>query len=151
MSRTIPLLCLFLTSCGAGVDSELQPYFDRFSREVMPVGDVGGRFVETGGEPGMWGRCELKLDPTAWEKITGQNRPVVEINRDAWKIASFDQKMVIVYHELGHALHGAEHRGQMIDDFCPMSLLYGSPFGEAESKVDCYRQNWFYYTQELKK
>lgn len=83
-------------------DEELQPYLDAFSTDAKEW-DVGCYYT-----------TEMRIDVTGFEhgnSVIGYcQRPLlVSLRRPYWDIATPTERLVLMYHELGHCALGLDH------------------------------------------
>lgn len=101
-----------LSACGTSiVDDRLEPYVQMFIEEsitqrvLVNINNLTvvfmshERMIERSKNPNVIGLCSGR----------GHNNPVVYINEKYWDSASEEDRMVLMYHELGHCVLGREH------------------------------------------
>lgn len=104
------------------IDNELQTYIDQFEEEALQRGlDVN--FTETGIhafiediEGAIVGQCQHKEDEPN----------VILLDRNYWDKATDDEKVLIVFHELGHCVLKKEHNDQKDSNGFCLSIMHSS-------------------------
>jgi len=91
--------------------SEFTLYFEL--RTGVSVSNVPIQFANL--KPGMSGMC------ISW----GSGERKIMVDRFVWtKLFNYEQKMQLIWHELGHCRLGIEHSDKVGADGCPTSLMH---------------------------
>jgi len=104
------------------IDNELQTYIDQFEDEALNRGldinlaETGIHAFIQGIEGAIVGQCQHKEDEPN----------VILLDRNYWDNATEDEKVLIVFHELGHCVLKKEHNDQKdANGFC-LSIMHSS-------------------------
>ncbi len=140
---SVMFLSVFMVACGkpatwpkfpAEAETYLADYIQLAEHSGRPVstdllGSGSGRWAPSGslGE-GAVGRCSKNQE--SW---------LIEFDAGFWADADDGQRRALVYHELGHCLHGMQHRGK-IKNGMPSSIMFWHvlPSGDYDSDPDGY-------------
>lgn len=119
------LIILFITACGTVnpeqlslIDPELQPYVMSFHFEAMKRGkDIDVTKIS----------AKIKTVTNKYgERVVGvcfMGLSSIEIDVDYWKIASYNEKETLVFHELGHCALKREHKNGYDNLGVPFSIM----------------------------
>lgn len=138
----ILLLLIFLAACGKTSSAGLSE--DPVSKEIRKQKTTDPEFetyvVEFEFEYGKsvkhipinFGDLEYNKIGTCYSWDSGKKE--IEIDRDWWDDRSTDsERVVLIFHELGHCALNRSHRNDKRDDDCPGSIM-----NSVVIKDDCY-------------
>jgi hypothetical protein len=108
MIKIMPMFLIIFASCGEK-RLEIQgfeEYVDRFQEDAK----YHGRDFKID-------NLVIKFEDTSWKSedtiglcFSGGTTPIIHISQDYWEYARADQKIALVYHEMGHCVLGQGHR-----------------------------------------
>lgn len=70
--------------------------------------------------------------------------PYITVNKDWWTVLTEDQKINLVFHELGHCLLYRKHENGTLADSCPKSFM-----NDYLVDLDCLDKYYDHYIDEL--
>lgn len=142
------LLFLFLAACvqdhAIFVEPDLRPYVDQYEKDSgTKVVGVTIRFGEIPNEKHV-GICYKTIDP-----FGGAKREIV-IRKEYFDKITENQRMVLIYHELGHCYLNRGHLDEKISEGqfkgMPKSIMYFKNFGYPEEMDGIYKNELFPWT-----
>ena len=120
------ILFFLMNSCDkeimVQIDSDLQIYVDQFVAEGLERGhninlsQLGIDASIENIEGSIVGQCQYKVDAPN----------VVLFDREYWSKANEDERLFIVFHELGHCILSKEHNDQKDQDGFCKSIMHSS-------------------------
>lgn len=137
------LLCLTAVGCGKNtyqVDSQLQPYVDRFVAESNKVGKpvtVDNLIASIGtiGTADWAGECSYSSTPT------------ITINQTYWSNFNDAEREQVMFHELGHCVLMRNHNNDVDAYGTPVSVMFWEMV--SDNTYSQHRGDWmielFYY------
>ena len=73
------------------------------------------------------------------------NPPKIGIVRSFWNNFTDIERLILVYHELGHCALHRNHTIGILEDNCPDSIMYPTFIGR-----ECFDKHYTYYLEELR-
>lgn len=70
------------------------------------------------------------------------------VKQDSWDKLEETQKLILIYHELGHCVLNLTHNDKHDSDGCPQSIMRTYMFSKSETR-ECFEKNYNYYINEL--
>lgn len=147
--KTIIFLCLLLSSCLAihkhftpDQSDEFAPFIDNFESHwghtiSTPIFFINKSSLDKINQNAL-GACVM------YAGIIGE----IQVVRESWLNMSYDEKEILMFHELGHCeLRIFEHDNARIND-CPKSIMAETLMNWADIML-CYEPNKEYYLNEI--
>lgn len=136
------LLLLILTGCnGFEVAKFIDPTFVKYVRSYQRNYTTyydGSIVFNSMLSPGYYAVAHRRY-------VNGELQMDIEVQPENWKEITEIQREFLIYHELSHALYGANHDNEMLSNGCPKSIM-----NAYLQEDDCYERMTSYYIEELR-
>lgn len=135
---TVTLLTLLPSSNR--IDEEFYPILD-FYKEIGGVIPTSSIIIK-------FGQLDLPTAGVCNKKIHLLTNDIVRreivISEKLWDHLDALEQYILVLHELGHCIQDREHIEDLMEDRCPVSLMYPEILPPT-----CIEKHWYYYIDEL--
>jgi hypothetical protein len=141
--KILPFLITSLILTLSGTPSFYQEVGNKYYQEYINITGYTGKSIEIKIKPmnrryaGFCIRFHLSWLPTVYR--------VIQINGTTWKYHVASQRRSLIFHELGHCLHGLNHDNRLKADGCPESIMHKRILSS-----HCVHKHWDQYILDLK-
>lgn len=118
------------------IEEEFKPFYEKFEEYY-----------------GMYPQVSIKMakdenfthdNKTVIIGTCSHNRNLIKINEHYWPRFTDKQKLILIFHELGHCFLKRKHNNYILPDTCPYSIMNKKMISDK-----CIRNNFEHYIKEL--
>jgi hypothetical protein len=131
-----------------GYEPKLDPYFQSFTELTGKDANIRAKLTDT-----MLPAITMPWAPEGSEivgmchpLVLSDLRPEINLNKNYWNAATEEDRLILVWHELGHCLCLAFHDSSIFEDGCPKSIM--SPYVPSRT---CIGMHFPEYVEDLQR